>query len=87
MSKDLSGKYYQNNKERLLKKLVKDIKVFLKKKKKKSDNMVMNNTKIYQKMKNKSLLIKMDKRIIEFDDNEIKKYKFHQDKSSILITM
>ena len=87
MSKDLSGKYYQNNKERLQKKLVKDIKVFLKKKKKKSDNMVMNNTKIYQKMKNKSLLIKMDKRIIEFDDNEIKKYKFHQDKSSILITM
>ena len=87
MSKDLSGKYYQNNKERLQKKLVKDIKVFLKKKKKKSDNMVMNNTKIYQKMKNKSLLIKMDKRIIEFDDNEIKKYKFHQDKSFILITM
>ena len=38
------------------KKLVKNIKIFLKKKKKKSDNMAMNDTKISQKMKNKSLL-------------------------------
>ena len=37
------------------KKLVKNIKIFLKKKKK-SDNMAMNDTKISQKMKNKSLL-------------------------------
>ena len=36
MSKDLPAKYYQNNKERLQKKLVKDIKVFLKTKKKKT---------------------------------------------------
>ena len=42
MSKDASAKYYQNNKERLQKKLVKDIKVFLKKKKLKS-NMDVNN--------------------------------------------
>ena len=35
MSKDLSDKYYRNNKEKLPKKLVKDIDVFLKKKKKK----------------------------------------------------
>ena len=35
MSKNLSGKYYQENKERLQKKLVKDIKIFLKQKKKK----------------------------------------------------
>ena len=35
MSKNLSGKYYQENKERLQKKLVKNIKIFLKKKKKK----------------------------------------------------
>ena len=34
MFKDSSAKYYQDNKEKLLKKLVKDIKVFLKKKKK-----------------------------------------------------
>ena len=45
MSKKLSAKYYQENKERL----VKDIKTFLKKK-------VENVTKISQKMKNKSLL-------------------------------
>ena len=56
MSKNLSAKYYQENKERLQKKLVKDIKIFLKKRKKKSDNMLMNVTKIFQKMKNKSLL-------------------------------
>ena len=34
MSKYLPAKYYQENKERLQKKLVKDIKIFLKKKKK-----------------------------------------------------
>ena len=57
MSKNLSAKYYQENKERLQKKkLVKDIKIFLRKKKKKSDNTVRDNTKIYLKMKNKSLL-------------------------------
>ena len=27
----------------------------------------------------------MDKRIIKFDDTEVKKYKFHQSKGSILI--
>ena len=59
MSKDSSPKCYQNNIERLQKKLKKkDIKVFLEKKKKKSDNMVVNNAKIYQKMKNKSFLSK-----------------------------
>ena len=46
MFKESSGKYYQNNKERLQKVLVKEIKVFLRKKKKKSDNMVVNNTKM-----------------------------------------
>ena len=50
MSKDLSAKYYQNNKERLQKKLVKDIKLFLKNKKKKSDNIVVNGAKMFQKM-------------------------------------
>ena len=34
MSKNLSDKYYQESKERLLKKLIKDIKIFLKKKNK-----------------------------------------------------
>ena len=51
MSKDSSAKYYQNNKERLREKLLKDIRVFLKKKK-----MVVSDTKIYRKMKNKSFL-------------------------------
>ena len=34
MSKNLSDKYYQENEERMQKKLLKDIKIFLKKKKK-----------------------------------------------------
>ena len=38
------------------KKLVKDIKVFLRRMKNKSNNMVVDDTKIYQKMKNKSWL-------------------------------
>ena len=37
-------------------KLVKDIKIFLKRKKKSSNNMAKNVRKISQKMKNKSLL-------------------------------
>ena len=45
MSKDSSAKYCQNNKERLQKKLKEDMKVFLKKKQKKSNNMVLNNTR------------------------------------------
>ena len=64
MSENLPAKYYQENKERLQKKLMKDIKIFLKKKKRKSNNMVMNVTKISQKMKNKSLL-SIEKNIIE----------------------
>ena len=51
MSKNLSPKYYQDIKERLQKKkLMKDIKSFLKKEKKKSGSMVVNITKISQKM-------------------------------------
>ena len=63
MSKDSSAKYYQNNKERPQKKLVKDIvhkrkkvKGLSKEYKEKTDNMVVNDTKIYHKIKNKSLL-------------------------------
>ena len=56
MSKTLTAKYYRENKERLQKKLAKDIKIFLKNKKKKIDNVVMIVIKISQKMKNKSLL-------------------------------
>ena len=49
MSKNLSTNYYQYKKEILKKKLLKDIKFFLKKTKKKSNNMVVNDTKIYHK--------------------------------------
>ena len=50
MSKTLSAKYFQETKEQLQKKLAKDIKIFLKKKKKNSTNVIVNNTKISQKM-------------------------------------
>ena len=46
MSKDLSGKYYQKNKDRLKKKLVKSIKISLKKKKTKSNYAFVNGIKI-----------------------------------------
>ena len=42
MSKKLSAKYHQEKKERLPKKLMEDIKIFLKKKKKKSKNIALN---------------------------------------------
>ena len=64
MSKDSSAKYYQDNRKRLQKKLVKDIKVFLKRMKNKSNNMVVDDTKIYQKMKNKSWL-SIEKNIVK----------------------
>ena len=62
--KILSAKYDQENKGRLQKNLVKDIKIFLKKKKNKNNSMVVNVTKISQKMKNK-ILLSVEKNIIE----------------------
>ena len=53
MFTDSSAKCYEDNKEILQKRLVKDIKVFLQKKKKKCGNILVNDTKICQKMKNK----------------------------------
>ena len=43
------AKYCQHNQEKLQKQLAKDIKVFLKKKKKKSDNMVVKDTKFLRR--------------------------------------
>ena len=60
MSKNLSAKYCQEIKERQRKKLVKVIKIFLKKKKLKSNNMIVNVIK----MKNTSLL-SIEKNITE----------------------
>ena len=54
MSKDLSAKYYQDNRERLQKRLVKNIKLFPKEKKRKSDDMDVKYIKISLKMKNKT---------------------------------
>ena len=57
MSKNLSAKYYQENKETQKQKLMKDIKIFLKKEEKeKNNNVVVNATKVSQKLKNKNLL-------------------------------
>ena len=63
MSKHLSGKYYQENKERLQKKACERYQN-LSKEEKKSNTMVVSSTKISQKMKNKSLL-SIEKNIIE----------------------
>ena len=54
MSKDSSCKYYQHNRERLKKNLMKNIEIFPKKEKKKSDNMSVNHIKISLKIKNKN---------------------------------
>ena len=56
MSKNSSAKNYEDNKERLQKKLAKDIKFYIKKKKKNNHNMIMKNTKISQEMKSKRFL-------------------------------
>ena len=55
MSKDSSAKYFQNNKESLQKKAHERYQSLSQKEKKKSNNMVVNYTKIDEKMKNKSL--------------------------------
>ena len=53
ISKDSLAKHYQKNKERTQKRHVKDIKIFLKKKKKKGTNIVAKDIKIFLKMKSK----------------------------------
>ena len=53
MSKTLSAKYYQENKDYKVK-LVKDITVFLKKKNKKRHNMVVNVTAMFRILKVKA---------------------------------
>ena len=64
MSKTLQLNIIKKIKKDYKKKLVKDNKIFLKKKKKKSGNMAVNVKKIPQKIKNKSLL-SIEKNIIE----------------------
>ena len=64
MSKNLSTKCYQENKERLQKEAREIYQNISKEKIEKNKNMVKNNTKIYEKMKNKSLL-SIEKNIVE----------------------
>ena len=49
-----SARYYQKIKKPFQKNLVKNIKLFLKKKNKKSDNLVVEDTKTFLNMKKKS---------------------------------
>ena len=56
MSEDSPTRYYQKNKERLQKRLVKGITIFPKKRKTKSKSMVVNSIKFFLGMKNKGYL-------------------------------
>ena len=73
MFTNLSAKYYQN-KETVQEKLVKDNKIFLRKKKKKSNDMVVNVTKISQEMK-KINWLSIEKSIIELQKTLYYNYK------------
>ena len=65
MSKCLSAKYYQENKEMLQKNTLERYQnLSNEEKEKKSDNIVVNVTTIFQNMKDKSLL-SIEKKIIE----------------------
>ena len=67
MYKDSAVKYYQNNKEISQKKAREGYQSLSKEEKEKNNNnMVMKNPKIYQKMKNKSLL-SIEKHIIKWE--------------------
>ena len=67
----ISAKY--QDKEGLQKKLAKDIKTFLKKKKKMTRNDILNDTKNYQKIKNESWLSR--KNIIKWEKMSYCNYK------------
>ena len=56
MFKNSSAKYYQNNKEKPRKNICERYQSISKEEKEKGNKMVMKNTKIYLKLKNKSLL-------------------------------
>ena len=53
MSRVASARYYTKAMKKFKENFKKDIEIFLKKKKSKSENMVVNNIRISQKMKNK----------------------------------
>ena len=74
MSKNLSAKYYQENKESLQEKVEKDIKIFQKKQTKNSTNMVVNVTRISQKMKKVNWL-SIEKNITKREETLYYNYK------------
>ena len=74
MSKNLFAKYYQENKEKLQIKAPERYQNLSKEEKEKSSNMVVNVTKISQKMKNKSLL-SIEKKYRRMRKILIKKFK------------
>ena len=55
MPKDSSATYHKKNKEKNQKRLVKDIKILLKKKKTKTENMVMNDQNLSETEKQRLL--------------------------------
>ena len=65
MSKDSLARYYQKSKKTFKKRLMKGIKIFLKKRKTESENMVANDIKISLNMKSKDLL-STEKDIVKF---------------------
>ena len=86
MSKFLTAKYYQENIERLEKKLAKYIKNLSKQEKVKKNNMVTNIRKVSQKMKNKNLL-SIEQNITEWEkmsNYNNYNYKKHFFKTSFL---
>ena len=63
--KDSSVRHYQKEQRKALKKLVLSVKIFLKKRKTKSDNMVANDIQIFVEMKNIGYL-SIEKNIIKY---------------------
>ena len=71
MVENLSAKYYDKERQQ---KSTWNISVFFRKNKKKSDNIVVNNTKNFEKMKNKSLL-SIEKNIMKWENTFYYNYK------------
>ena len=74
MSENLSANYYQENNWWLQEKVCEKYQNLSEEQKKESNNMVMNVTKIYQKMKSKSFL-NIEKNIIEWEKMLCYNYK------------
>ena len=74
MHRNLSAKYYQENKEKLQKKARERCQILSKEEKEKNNNMVVNVTKICQKKKSRSFL-SIEKNITEWEKNLCYNYK------------